>query len=161
MQIRKTTMDDLPDVMALFAAARAFMRAHGNPHQWGTHHPTRALIAQDIAQGKSYVCTHQGVIVGTFYFAVEEEPTYARIAQGAWLCDAPYGVVHRIAAVQGTRGVASFCLTWAFARCGNVRIDTHRDNLPMQGALAKNGFVRCGVIHLADGAERIAYQRCR
>jgi hypothetical protein len=31
----------------------------------------------------------------------------------------------------------------------------------MQKSLAKNGFVRCGIIHLANGDERIAYQRIK
>ena len=29
----------------------------------------------------------------------------------------------------------------------------------MQRMLEKNGFVRCGVIHLADGAPRIAFEK--
>ena len=41
-----------------------------------------------------------------------------------------------------------------------VRIDTHEDNKPMQGALKKFGFRECGVIHLERGAERIAFD-CR
>ena len=73
--------------------------------------------------------------------------------------DAPYGVVHRITARQGTKGVASYCLNWCFARCGNLRIDTHRKNLPMQRALARNGFVYCGEIYVRDGSERIAFQK--
>lgn len=41
----------------------------------------------------------------------------------------------------------------------NIRIDTHWDNKPMQGALAKAGFHYCGIIHLLDGDERLAYQK--
>jgi hypothetical protein len=29
----------------------------------------------------------------------------------------------------------------------------------MQRSLEKNGFARCGIIHLASGDERIAYQK--
>ena len=43
--------------------------------------------------------------------------------------------------------------------CGNLRIDTHEKNIPMQGCLAKNGFARCGIIYLEDGDPRIAYQK--
>ena len=39
----------------------------------------------------------------------------------------------------------------------NIRIDTHWDNKPMQGALAKAGFHYCGFTHLLDGDERLAY----
>ena len=86
---------------------------------------------------------------------------YRVIEDGAWLADGPYGVVHRIASAPGTRGAATYCLNWAFARCGNLRIDTHADNAPMQGLLRKLGFARCGRIYIADGSPREAFQKAR
>jgi RimJ/RimL family protein N-acetyltransferase len=47
-----------------------------------------------------------------------------------------------------------FCL----AHTGNIRIDTHRDNTIMQHLLSKYGFQYCGIIYLANGDERLAYQ---
>ena len=35
MIIRKTTMEDLDEVMEIYAGARAFMAQNGNPTQWG------------------------------------------------------------------------------------------------------------------------------
>ena len=159
MVIRKSERRDLEQIMALYEEARAFMRENGNPSQWGNSHPPREMIEADIAAGKSYVCMEGGQIAATFYFAVEEDPTYRRIEQGAWLCGGPYGVVHRITARQGVRGAASFCLAWCYEQCGNIRIDTHRDNQPMRHCLERNGFIYCGVIHIADGSERIAFQK--
>ena len=43
--------------------------------------------------------------------------------------------------------------------CGNLKIDTHRDNRIMQHLLDKNGFTYCGIIYLDDGTERLAYQK--
>ena len=43
-------------------------------------------------------------------------------------------------------------------RCGNIRVDTHRDNKVMQHILTKQGFQRCGIIYVKNGTERIAYQ---
>ncbi len=159
MVIRKSERRDLEQIMALYEEARAFMRKNGNPSQWGNSHPPREMIEADIAAGKSYVCMEGGQIAATFYFAVEEDPTYRQIEQGAWLCGGPYGVVHRITARQGVRGAASFCLAWCYEQCGNLRIDTHRDNQPMRRCLERNGFIYCGVIHIADGSERIAFQK--
>lgn len=159
MVIRKSERRDLEQIMALYEEARAFMRENGNPSQWGNSHPPREMIEADIVAGKSYVCMEGGQIAATFYFAVEEDPTYRRIEQGAWLCGGPYGVVHRITARQGVRGAASFCLAWCYEQCGNIRIDTHRDNQPMRRCLERNGFIYCGVIHIADGSERIAFQK--
>lgn len=36
---------------------------------------------------------------------------------------------------------------------------THRDNKPMQHVVEQNGFKYCGIIHLENGDERLAYQR--
>ena len=159
MVIRKSERRDLEQIMALYEEARVFMRENGNPSQWGDSHPPREMIEADIAAGRSYVCMEGGQIAATFYFAVEEDPTYRQIEQGAWLCGGPYGVVHRITARQGVRGAASFCLAWCYEQCGNIRIDTHRDNQPMRRCLERNGFIYCGVIHIADGSERIAFQK--
>ena len=44
---------------------------------------------------------------------------------------------------------------------GNLKIDTHRDNVVMQNMLKKNGFQSCGIIHVQDGSERLAYQKTK
>ena len=163
MEIRKTQPQDLPRVMAIYAHARTFMAEHGNPRQWGpTCWPPESLIRQDIAQGKSYVCLAEGRIVGVFYFdqGSDIEPTYARIEEGAWRDPSPYGVVHRIASDGSARGIGAFCIQWAYARCGHLRIDTHGDNRVMQGLLSKLGFVHCGTIYVQeDGDPRLAYEK--
>lgn len=40
----------------------------------------------------------------------------------------------------------------------NIRIDTHADNKTMQHLIEADGFTRCGIIYIADGTPRIAYQ---
>lgn len=40
----------------------------------------------------------------------------------------------------------------------NLRADTHRNNRTMRHLLEKSGFRYCGIIHVADGSERLAYQ---
>ena len=163
MLIRKSTEADFERMMAIYERARRFMAAQGNPNQWGpTHWPPEALIHRDIAAGNSYVCVHEGRVVGTFYyiFGRDIEPTYARIQDGAWLDDSPYGVVHRIASDGTAKGVGAFCLDWAFGQCGHLRIDTHGDNRVMQRLLEKLGFARCGTIFVEeDDYPRIAYEK--
>lgn len=159
LEIRKTRPEELPRLLAIFAQARAFMRMRGNPDQWGNSRPTEQTIRDDIAAGCSYVCLNGGEIAATFCYWTGEEPTYRAIWGGGWLDDRPYGVVHRIASAGTVRGAAGYCLDWCLAQCGNLRIDTHRDNAPMRRLLEKRGFTYCGIIHLADGAERLAYQR--
>ena len=106
-----------------------------------------------------YVCEDQGRIIATFYYREGPDDTYFRIYDGEWLNTEPYGVVHRITSDGTVKGAASFCLDWAFEQCGNLKIDTHRDNRIMQHMLEKNGFRYCGVIYTDDGSERMAYQK--
>lgn len=158
-EIRKAQKIDINTIMSLYETARCFMKEHGNPEQWGNEYPRRELIEQDIASGNSYVCVEAGEIAAVFYFDIGDEPSYRKIENGEWLNDKPYGVIHRIASKKGKKGIASFCLQWCMRQCQNIRIDTHRDNLPMQNLLDKNEYQKCGIIYLADGSERIAFQK--
>ena len=78
---------------------------------------------------------------------------------GGWLNEKPYGVIHRIASSGKVGGVFSACLEWCSRYVDNIRIDTHRDNRVMQELLLRHGFRRCGIIYLANGDERIAFQK--
>ena len=157
MNIRKSTMRDLPRMEEIYALARGFMREHNNPTQWSGGYPRTELLKKDIAAGKSYVCEDEGEIVATFYFAIEKDPAYNIITDGKWLSDEPYGVIHRIASVK--KGAGTFCINYGFEGCKNLRIDTHEDNYVMQNMLTKNGFCRCGIIFLENGDPRIAFQK--
>lgn len=164
MKIRKTVPEDLPRLTEIYACARAFMAAHGNPNQWGpTHWPPEELLREDIRDGNSYVCVREdGRVIGTFFFIQGEdiEPTYREITEGAWLREGPYGVVHRLAGDGSEKGIGAFCLSWAFEQCGHLRIDTHGDNKVMQRLLSKLGFVHCGTIYVReDNDPRLAYEK--
>ena len=160
MEIRKAKLDELDALMAIYDSARAYMRENGNAEQWGNGYPSKELIRTDIETGHCHVCVEDGEILGVFCYFEGEDPTYRNIYDGAWLNDKPYGVIHRIAVARHRKGVASFCFAHCFALCKNLKIDTHRDNIPMQRSLAKNGFTACGTIYLENGDPRIAYQRC-
>ena len=115
------------------------------------------------ANGNSYVCTNDaGSIIGTFFYTCgpDIEPTYREITDGSWLDGSPYGVVHRIASDGSEKGIGMFCLDWAYAQCGHLRIDTHGDNTVMQNLVKKAGFVHCGTIYVAeDNDPRLAYEK--
>ena len=59
MQIRKATMNDLPDILAIYAYAREYMKEHGNPDQWKDNYPPLELTTQDIRSGCLHVCIIQ------------------------------------------------------------------------------------------------------
>lgn len=159
MIIRQATYADLAEIMNIYAEARQYMKESGNPTQWGEAYPPTGVVEEDISMGRCYLCMDDREIAGVFCFFKGTDPTYARIYEGEWLSDIPYGVMHRVAVAKRGRGVASFCFDYALGKCGNLRIDTHRDNKPMQAALERNGFAYCGIIYLANGSERLAYQK--
>ena len=163
MVIRKSQPEDSGEIMRIYAHARQFMAEHGNPRQWGaTSWPPASLIQNDIAVGKSYVCQDKQKILTVFFyvFGADIEPTYHAIHKGGWEDETPCGVVHRLAAAEGSRGAGSFCLNWAFAQSGHLRVDTHADNVVMQNLLKKLGFSYRGVIYVVeDDDPRLAYEK--
>ena len=162
MEIRQTKPEELDAVMAIYADARKFMVDTGNPRQWAARNwPPRELIRRDIEQGRSHVCVNDGQLLAVFYYeyGYDIDPTYRIIEKGAWAGDDTYGVVHRIAARQGS-GVGKFCIRWAYEQCGYLRIDTHGDNKVMQKVLEGLGFRYCGIIHVAEDSDpRLAYEK--
>ncbi len=161
MQIRKTVEADLPTIGEIYENAKRFMRESGNPNQWNSGTPNIETARADMENGVGYVAVENGEIVAAFMFSQDDEPTYANIYEGAWQSDAPYGVIHRIAVKEQGKGIIGFCIDECFAKCQNLRIDTHRDNLPMQRALTKRGFRYCGIIYLENADERLAYQKIK
>ncbi len=157
--VRKAAVADLERIMQIFGIAKRFMRSHGNPEQWNGPYPGRELMRSEIDCGHCFVVCDAEKVVGTFCLIFGDEPTYARIEGGRWLNDAPYGTIHRLASDGSIGGVGHCCVEFCYSLIENLRADTHRDNIPMQRLLEKEGFGRCGVIHLADGSPRIAYQK--
>ena len=159
MIIRKTKIADLADCEAIYAAARKYMKESGNPDQWADGYPGTVDILSDIANGCGYVVEDEGEVIAVFYFSPGPDPTYAKIYDGEWRLDEAYAVIHRVAVKHHGRGIIDFIFSECFHAAGHLRIDTHKDNLPMQRVLKRNGFEYCGIIYLASGDERMAFER--
>lgn len=152
--IRKAREEDLPEIMEIYAWARGFMAGIGNPTQWGTTEPKRITLEQDISLGQLFVVQEQNRICGVFAFILGKDPTYGQI-DGSWHYSDPYGTLHRVAG-RGKEILAS-CLAYCRQQADHLRIDTHENNIVMRRAIEKNGFSYCGIIHIADGSPRLAY----
>lgn len=159
MKIRRAEYGDVEQMLRIFASAREFMASYGNAGQWGSEYPSRELILSDIEFGNAFIVEDEsGVACATFCHILGDDPTYENI-EGEWLNANPYGTIHRIASDGRIRGVFGKVLSWALERCPNMRIDTHKDNLPMLHLLEKEGFTRCGVIYCHNGTPREAFQK--
>ena len=154
--VRRATPEELRDIQKMFDNARAFMRECGNMTQWTGGYPSDAQLLSDIGAG-GLMLLMDGETRCAVLALLGHEKTYDVIENGAWPDDAPYLTVHRLACVRRGDGAGSFCLDYARSQGLPVRADTHRDNVPMQKLLLKNGFHYCGIIHLEDGAQRLAY----
>ena len=159
ISFRHAQPENLDQILPIYAEARAFMRSSGNLNQWVNGYPHKEMLLEDIARKQLYLCEENGEILAVFCYFQGIDPTYVQIFDGQWLNDRPYGVIHRIAVRQQGKGIAKLCYDWALERCGDLRIDTHRDNKPMQRSLARYGFTQCGIIYLANGDERIAFHK--
>jgi hypothetical protein len=136
------------------------MRSYGNTFQWPDGYPRDDMFKKDIELGGSHVMLDdRGEVVGTFALLPSPEVTYNKIYNGQWLDDEPYYVIHRIASFPDAHGIFKSIMEFSFAHESNIRIDTHKNNHIMQHNILKHGFTYCGIIHLASGDERLAYQK--
>lgn len=157
--IRKAKSEDMEIILQIYQNARAFMAAHGNPTQWVNGYPRRELLEDDLRKEQLYVYETEEGIGAVFVYFKGIEPDYDNIRDGEWMNEEPYGVLHRIAVAQQGKGIASICINWCYENCGNMRGDTHEKNRSMQRLFEKNGFTRCGIVRIANGTDRIAYQK--
>ena len=158
--IRKSNLDDLPVILNLRDQAREIMRSYGNTFQWPDGYPRDDMFKNDIEQGLSYVMADdKGIIVGTFALIPGPDVTYHVIYDGQWLDDEPYHVIHRIASTPESHGILDAVLDFSESIAKNIRIDTHEANIIMRKGLEKHGYQYCGIIHILNGDERMAFQK--
>jgi len=159
MEIRKSTPEDINEIMDCINTARQLMRESGNTVQWTNGYPSKELMVESVEKGYNFLIISDDEVVATFDFIIGDDPNYSLIENGAWLNDEKYGVVHRLASNGKAKGVAQFCFEWCFQLFPNIRIDTHETNVAMQKVLERLGYQKCGIIYVADGTPRLAYQK--
>ena len=167
MELLRSSRNKLEHIIKIIGEAQEYL-AIQNIDQWQNGYPNKEAILRDIKNNESYiVTTKESIIIGTAMFSTNKEPTYKSI-EGQWITksDAKYGVIHRMAISEKYRkkGVAKFI----FEKCEqqlrqneiiSMRIDTHENNLAMQGLLFKLKYIYCGVIYLENGDKRLAYEK--
>ena len=160
MSIRLLKTEELDQALVIYENARAFMRRIGNMNQWKDNWPPVEVLQDDIVKHRLYGVFHDDVLAGVFAYwcGPHAEATYDVIYDGSWQCDSPYGVVHRIAAAEGS-GAGKEAIRWAVrASDGHLRMDTHENNAAMRHVLESLGFRQCGIILLTNGDPRIAFE---
>ena len=157
MYVRKANEADFTAITNIYAHARNFMRETGNPTQWKSTYPTDDIILNDIKNGSLHILEDADGMQGVFVLLPEGDPIYRNI-EGKWLNDEAHAAVHRVASAGKKKGIIAVCMRYVLSLFPNVKIDTHHDNKIMQHQLEKAGFLPCGIVTLANGEKRIAYQ---
>lgn len=166
LALRYTKLEDIERVMEIIKQAQQYFKEKGI-NQWQNGYPNAKVIENDIKNGHSFVLIKNNEIVRTIAISFEGEATYNKIFEGAWKSNDNYAIIHRIAVDHELKGIglSSEMIKQTELMCnkksvGSIKVDTHEDNQAMQRSLIKNGFDYCGVIYLADGSKRVAFEKC-
>lgn len=168
MEFRPARADELPRLCEMLENAKERLRLLGLT-QWQSGIPNGEMLAADIAAGRSFVLAEQGELLASAAICFGEDESYREI-DGAWPNNEPYAAIHRVFTAQDAlrKGCGTLLLQKAETFClrrgvRNLRVDTHRGNLPMQALLRRCGFSLCGVIILQNtpeiDPERLAYHK--
>ena len=165
MKFEKANLKDVNEIMDIIKKAQIHFKNQGI-NQWQNNYPNHQIIKDDIEDNNSYILKQDQVIIGTASVSFDGEETYETIYNGQWLSHDKYAVIHRMAVDFNRRGtgVASIFLKEIENLCihnevYSIKVDTHRENIPMQKLLLKNGYKECGIIYLKDKNERIAFEK--
>lgn len=164
MELRLARLDERFQILNIINEAKDYFKSQGID-QWQDGYPNMESIENDINHHFCYVVVHDKKIVATAAIIFEDDPNYNYIEDGAWLTSGPYGVIHRVACDPSYKGQGVASMFFEYARLQgrilkmtSLRVDTHEQNLSMQRLIAKNGFQYCGVVYMADGGKRFAYE---
>ena len=168
MHIEKAEMKDLDRVVEILRDGRNQL-AESGIDQWQGDYPNVEHIQEDIEHGFAYlVHSDDHETVGAFAIVAAPDHSYDEL-DGKWLVDTDnYLVIHRVAihSDHAGNGYASGLFTSVIDYVKenpngvkSLRIDTHEDNIAMRNLMKKLDFVYCGIIHLANGDPRLAYQK--
>ncbi|MDD6265569.1 MAG: tRNA (guanosine(46)-N7)-methyltransferase TrmB [Clostridia bacterium] len=165
IRIKKADPSRIDEIMPLFSDAVDYL-AKNNIPQWQNGYPQKELISEDIKNGNAYVALFDNRTVGYCALFFGNDELYEVIEQGEWKNDEKYASVHRTVISEEYKGMGiggKFVLEFEKISLEkgihNLKIDTHELNRSMRRMIEKNGFEYCGIIHLEDGAPRVAYQK--
>lgn len=71
---RGAVRGDLPQILKIYAHARAVMKASGNPTQWGDNFPPQELLEEDIDSNRLFLYVVNGQIEAVFAFILGADP---------------------------------------------------------------------------------------
>lgn len=165
MEFRKSTKADIGNIMKIIKQAQEYFRQNGID-QWQNNYPNQDVIENDIENEYGHLLLKDGKIVATVSISFDKEENYNKVYNGKWISNEEYAAIHRVAVDNDYKGlglsyeifnkIEKLCLE---KDIHSIKIDTHKDNIPMKKMLKKSGFKYCGIIYVDDKSERIAFEK--
>ena len=156
--IKKAQLNDLNEIMIVINSAKKYLKNQGLS-QWNlpNGYPDENALKNDILNNNCYILLNKDDIIGTMSIIFTPDENYEEIYDGSWLTNNSYVSIHRIAIREDyhNKSIGKLMLDLAetIAKENNIKsikIDTHKDNIPMQKTLIKANYTRCGVIILKN-----------
>ena len=156
MTIRLATKNDLNQIMEIINDAKIYLKNQGLK-QWNLSdgYPQKEVLYNDIINKSCYVLEENNLLIATMSIIFTPDENYNEIFNGKWLTNTNYASIHRIA-IRNTHhklhlGVKMLYEAEKIVKLNNIttiKIDTHKDNIPMTKTIHNAGYTHCGTIIL-------------
>ena len=168
--LRIATINDIEYVMKIISDAKLYLKGQ-NSLQWNQPdgYPNKDDLVKDINNKNCYVYIENEQIVGTMSIVYEPDENYDEVYDGSWNYDEAYASIHRIAVSNSHHhkgiGKKMMILAEDVIKRKNIfliRIDTHKNNIPMKNTIESCHYNYCGIIKLKRSNEdnlRNAYEK--
>lgn len=165
MEIRKSNISDIPRLLEISNDAKEFMKKNGL-NQWNNGYPNEKTFKNDVLDDIGYCVVKENIVIGYFALVFGKEKTYKKTYEGNFKYTGDYSTIHRLMICGDYRGKNLTKDIFLYIQkltqdklVQFVRIDTHKDNIPMKKAIFSNGFTYSAIIHVEDGSERMAFEK--
>jgi predicted acetyltransferase len=154
--IHKVSKDDLPKVMIITASAKKLLKSNGSL-QWQQGYPNEETFTNDIKNGNLYGLYEDNELRGYGAYIFGKDLNYVEIEGGKWEIPANDKdmAIHRVAVDENCHGkkygikILEYGVKYARKLgCLTVKVDTHKNNIPMQKCISKSGFIYRGIIKI-------------
>ena len=154
--LHKIKIDDLPRVMEITASAKNLLKQNGSL-QWQQGYPNEETFTNDINNERLYGLYEDYKLMGYGAYVYGKDLNYVEIEGGKW--DIPANdkdmAIHRVAVDEHSHGkkygikILEYGIKYAKKLgCITVKVDTHKNNIPMQRCIEKSGFLYRGIIKI-------------
>lgn len=151
--LHKAKSDDLPKIMKITNCAKNLLKKNGSL-QWQQGYPNEETFKNDIKNGNLCGLFEDNELMGYGAFIHGKDLNYVKI-DGKW--DIPANdndmAIHRVAVDENCHGkkygakILQYGINYAKKLgCITVKVDTHKNNIPMQKCIEKSGFKYRGVV---------------